>query len=855
MDVEELSDLLQRQLAKIKDWNVESFQFNVPMNDFMDDVIDLGIPETPVNECPFFCTNIDTISNQDLSKHQLATIRSSGIVTVSSRLYPGFRHVWKLSPVLQCGLQNLLENFVRDIIQSCRHWVLAQNYYYRDQTNSVWAGSKNMSIGIWEIIGLILGKTYQKKINSEDFIVQTLVKKMESGKIIFYNDDQGRPIHSSWTKTKFLEMTRNLLEPFEEFEKEWQQNKIARRKNLAYTEGFSIIGLKEMDIIWNKENIIHQKKILQLVYQYLPKEEADALANLMQAMFMLRVELAKFNSKNQKNQTMKEHQEFLAKKQPIYAKVPEWLCVQMRQCEKKFNSEKKINAHLSKIANIFHSTEKNIFRSHLEYGDKYKILTKNFEFDIKFFNDEKKITNSTSYLGWRVVNLFVRSVSYGTKTLTRFINMLETKQKNFHPETSISKSILEQLANQWKFSGGENRSVWIWLYFYGGALFKSPILLVKFLAVFGLNLLSNLVQLSLIPLSMSRALGIYFWSILIYDSDAPKESDHRHFPLAQILIKKILLAGIVPFAKSMTMGNYHLFMSVIKLLWAIIKIIGHYAYDTIMYGYLRCAKRIPWPDDFTNKINGPGSHTAYCYVIDHMTAVVLIYVTIQNMEMNAFIQESNHIINQPFDQLIEFYRSFQNLGIGFDKNSDYIKKFIATRSQLLERLEIIERHYWEKHRIRGLMRIRNKVHLSGSELNLAIKIGANLCQKLIPKKVFSRLNTDEVKYFFEKKKLEENDWYGLSVYCLKSMFGESVTIPYEENATMIALPLSNPTIDKMIKKLRSYLENEKIVDIPKSEIYMDNPDLPVVTPNNLFTDCPIESMFFLDENVLSKYFQ
>jgi len=73
-----------------------------------------------------------------------------------------------------------------------------------------------------------------------------------------------------------------------------------------------------------------------------------------------------------------------------------------------------------------------------------------------------------------------------------------------------------------------------------------------------------------------------------------------------------------------------------------------------------------------------------------------------------------------------------------------------------------------------------------------------------PKRVFPYMTTEEINYFWDRLRLSEDDWDGLTRYLLDSLFGLTFMVPHEPTDRLFALKVFHPLTRRYAKELWPY---------------------------------------------------
>jgi hypothetical protein len=321
-----------------------------------------------------------------------------------------------------------------------------------------------------------------------------------------------------------------------------------------------------------------------------------------------------------------------------------------------------------------------------------------------------------------------------------------------------------------------------------------------------------------------------------------------------------LVRGILQFIASGLAISFHAVASFAIFVWTLFTNFIKHVYDFCLYHLiLKYKAKIPSEDHFlVRRISGPGLSSDYHYLISNNLALMLLEYELETLEMEAYKQQMKNKINTPKSKLLKFYEDFHGVGLQADFQSDKIKSFITTINLLEKELATIEKKYWNNHKMQGKLNDRNRIKMNKNNLALAISLGAKLCESFVPEKILNRLSESAIKLFWERKDLQINDWNGLAIHCYRNIFNHTITIPIEDiDNNGFHLVVRETNINQIIEGLfDGNPVNEIEVDISdakESVTELPEPDIEVVTPDNLFNSKQYESMLSLNKKSLKKH--
>ncbi|XWV26920.1 hypothetical protein QJ857_gp0130 [Tupanvirus soda lake] len=924
-------------LDQIEDWDVGSFNFNTPISEFsnQNDILDVDNLISPPNfdEC------MDLAKDQNgksikLNNTQLKQLRSKGTFNIPSNRFEGQDHVWCVSKFLQSGTDNIKESFLDGLAKSCEHFIVyIPNRIYSGKYFTLLSSIKQIISSIIDIPSIIIGnRNMQNKypnhiIHSklkefiEETVVSTLIKSYEEGKKkIVFESNEG--MHVGIVTSKYNQMLEKLQVPYQDFKYDWDKNTVSRKKELyAIYNDNKLTHNIIMRIVANKENEILQQKIYDLVKIVLNNEEAESLINLIKCIGYLRNSVVQY----EKNKlfAIQNYQKILKENNNVLSRIDQWVNRKTTNFEKDWIKKNPIDQMLFKISENLNGQEKCIFDTHInvikspEYSKLEKELnstktpSRTYKFHFKIWNHNKwkivnkngryrldkynKITTSTSYPGWRITNMVLRTAQFFNNGVNMLLSNMIMGQfglrslygiKNYNADYNvnhegiiitkhnfktwlgrlsslyddISKSIADFESKSDHGILGKNFTRFfnrIWNYLFKG-FFGTILIFVGHPLLVLINTIISIVGTLSSPLwAFVAALMVYLWSVFIYDIDSPNGNQMTILPLFRTVLDKFFVRGIMQMLASLLGIGFNVVAGIFTLTWTGFINSIKYGYDSILYHtLLKYKAKIPSGDDFLVKhISGPGLSSKYFYLIDYNLALVLIQYVLEEMEMEAYKQQMKNKINGPRNDLLKFYDQFKTVGLQADSESEHIKGFTATRDTLEKKLRDIVDDYWKSHRIRYNFKGHDGIRMDARNLSIAINNGADICEAFVPDKILSRLGSASA-FFWVDKNLEINDWRGLATYCLVRLFGESIVEPFENtDKDGFHLVVKETNATKLLSELfKGTIGDNMEVDTyyPVSNFSCVESDVKVVTPDNVFSQHPYESMLVINDKYLKN---
>lgn len=899
---------IEEELEKIQDWDVENFPFDPPVSKFTDELLRLNIQQIFAEPNHQECLELARDSEGKpikLSKEQLVQLRTEAIIRVASKLFPGKYHVWRVSPLLQSGKKNLLDyllNGLAAVFQRIRinmvEAIIHGKYF------SIVGGMANIIDGLWSILSILFGQKTMIGMYA-DYEIKRKMEQYVRSKIL--EAFQGK---EQTTIDQYRDMVDKLVEPFGLLKESWQINQASRRR--ALLQEYQSRGYKGEELfqrVFDDEAKQMKEEMFQLIKKNLSPQEAEKLINLIKSVQTLRDAMAKYYRCYRSSMNIRSI--VLTKNYPIASRSSLWMEKQLDAYEKKWQLDNTGEDSLRRLAGKLKGQEKLIFQENLNivYSVGYqelKIKLENnkiptdrhiFRFHHgdprKWYLDQDKIvvtdtivTNGSSYFGWRIGNLVLRTAQYfqnGCNFLwNNFWNgSFGIKSWSFHnyfvsgyvmgsdarlnPINRITW--MGRISALWKnisdsrkrFETNDQHGIMgkgftrifhvVWNYLVKGVAGTALVVVGHpILTIFHCTL--SIIGLVTAPIwSVAFALLVYFWNVLVYDSDTI--GSLRWFPLIRTILEKIIVRGIGQSALAVFAVAYHSIMAAVILVWTLLSTGTKYGYDSIMYHLiLKMYAKVPAVDDFLAKrIEGPGLSSNYFYLLEYQVALVLLQHHLEQLEMDEYLKKMILLIDSKYEALIQCLKKFSAVGLEINIYHERIQRFANTRNELHKRLREIEKNHWNKHPIKGTI-FKKIIKMDRENLIKAIAYGAKLCEQFFSTYIFPKQNAEEREDFWIGRNLKQNDWRGLSIYCYKTIFGESIIVPLEETEEKgFPLVVSNDNVNSLVKSLFNGHWDDQLKTKPHISIMKipENikPTKKLVTLDNLFHTEEYENALYI----------
>ncbi|QKF93535.1 hypothetical protein QKU48_gp0077 [Fadolivirus algeromassiliense] len=859
----DLTNMIREELSRIPNHNIDDFDFPVPQSQFNGEhpVIDLNAMTRPPDFDECIGLSRDARGNsRRLNGAQLMQLRELGEFKVPSQNFEGQEHTWAVSKLLQKGTNKIKESFY-DNMASGTHQIIISipNRIHRGKYVTLKSSLINLLQSFIDVPMILFGLSkHHKKYTAhtiswklEEFANDKFVEEVVLNKDIGIDSFVVQSVNGSQIDLvidKRDQLLNRLSPQYNAFKIKWENDKITRRSRLH--QGLFNESLSEdqnIKHVLEEEDRIYLNALFELIVNTLDENDAHALISLIKNMNQYNQHMKEYND-------MKEHDlsvylDRLNSEHNIRSRIPDWVENRRSEFLDQWLRNHPIDEVYDKISNELEGQEKYIFdfKRNIKESNEYNNLKSELEsetipgkvFVFKFriwhpshwkvtnshgyytANKYREVKNSTSYPGWRFVNMALRMAKYFMNfNYYLLVNLWQGKfglrslvgLDEFYSAADVDTTT-GTIKRIWKNSTwfGRIRDLWqniaesrtafertpdtgllgksftrifnvLWNYGVKGVIGTTlcfvghPLLVAVNTVLSAGGILTSPVWGVLLPVLR------YLFDILIYDLDSPYKDKSALFPLFYTVFIKFLMKGIGQGLTSLLAIAGHGFVGTFIYLWGLISNGTRYLYDTSIYHLiLKYRAKIPSENGFlVKRISGPGLSNQYFYLITHNLATVLIQYQLERMEMDAFASQMRNRINMPLQNLLRFYDQFKDVALVPDNSKPPISNFNMTKNELNNRLTNIMMEHWNNYNIKNNAYNADKIKLSRHDLLVTLETGKEMCRVFVTNKIYPRLTENEYHTFWNSKNLTENDWAGLAKYCLTTQFSNSISIPFED---------------------------------------------------------------------------
>lgn len=921
METSQIIKHIESELNQIEDWDIETFKFDFPETQLCDQslkIIFKQLLDISNNHISSSITEYDDTPN-NLTDDQLKQLQEEAIISIPSKIFPGHNDIWQVSSLLLSGKNNLKNSLYNGLALTCEIIfvnipILITNNKYFNIFNSV----KNIIDGFWYCSHLFFGQKNMILKNS-DYAVTKQMKEFTRKKIIEELIENKNNLKEQLiinacssdniiiTSQEYFLIIKKLEQPYYKLKEIWYTSQITRRNNFSLkyqNQGYE--GHELHKKITNAESELMIEEMINMISQNLSLDESEKLINLLKSVYLLRRVILQY--RRDLSIVKEEHHKDLCKNHPILSRSLTWVKKQMDDFEENWIKNNSLDKLIYDLVKQLSGQEKIIMQKNLAVinSTDYKMLkTKlqtekipadkyNFKFQIW---DPKKwhvinnqiimytsITNTSSYFGWRLGNLALRSIEYLNNGCYFLVNNLLNGSFGIKSLFSINEftssfglamngkltlinkiTMIGRIMNLYRNIGqsrknfeenGENSIISkkitrpfhvLWNYLIKGILGGFLISIGQPLVTL-IKCIVSIIGLASSPIwSFMASIFVYLINIFVYDKS---NSDVKWFPLMRAIFINIFFKGMGQSTIATMAIIYDSILAIGILSFVLIGTFIKYGYDYGMYHLvLKKNAKIPKNDDFLVK-KIPDTNYNY-YLLDYQTVLIFLHSYLIRLEMDAYKDQMKHRINEKINILIQYTEQFKCLGLTMNYYHERFQRFTTTRNQLDQYLEKMVKNSQKNTNHINMYNIK----MNRNNLAAAIKQGAELCKLFVYEHILSRLDESSRESFWISKKLEKDNWVGLSIYCYRAIFNNDIMIPSEEFHTKKVRTITqNENTKHYIKTLYNGIFDTQLDStsfIPIIEI-SDNVKTRMITLDNVLSREEYESMIIIDDNSDNK---
>ncbi|CAD5123849.1 DgyrCDS12155 [Dimorphilus gyrociliatus] len=384
----------------------------------------------------------------------------------------------------------------------------------------------------------------------------------------------------------------------------------------------------------------------------------------------------------------------------------------------------------------------------------------------------------------------------------------------------------------------------IWNYGIKGAL-GTFLLFLTVPLICILSTLGSLILAIFVPLWVPVLTVLWhFFCVAIYDIDHPNRHVAFYKKLSyfflNIIIWRLLLRGICQILLIiLSVTVFFPFASLCIILWYSFQFCIRTVWDaSLFYLMIKWRGRIPSSNSWIAKrISGPGLVSNFFYQIKPEQVLMGVESFLEKVELNIWRDNVRKVIDIP----LQAYRNyFGDLLAPFDcsikESPNGVYSFIRKENRdLHSKLDSI---YREQQSKLSVMNSSMNIRLPVKELTIAVDASSRLIEQFVESRIYKLLNTsEEIDSYWKKWSLIQNDWPGLTMGILKTVFGSEISIPLEKSDEFFQLEVQELNVARYVNMLESGDWKEDMQTI--GHLYSQRHDVisecvPVTLPESIF---------------------
>lgn len=843
---------IREGLDSIEDWDTSDFDFSVPPSDFQDGwpMLDLENQFVPpsYNE-KYGLSRTVSGGHRPLDSTHRRQIRDKGQFEVASEDFPGQTYRWEINDFFQKGRQRIMETMRDNLAGATDQFIEGiPAFMWRNCAVSVRASGKSLAGGMWRVLLLPIGRRRrgrQQVHSARDLARLRLSLFLDT----VLNGEEDIDIQDLLFDDELKTFRARRPAYQTQMDALVAEQKHRRPQRIADLMEDSGDATQVLQMLADEEAQKQQRVALTFIDQNLSEEcqvrkFEDVLA------FMAAVGVAKTQRNLERDQALSAVKSQLEqhsilnrcvawRNRKITARMLEWDAAHLfdqyledavEHDELTDGTSYIIYKRMQKLLNDDEYARKASMSEQVPkkiYKWKFRIWRpshwrRSQGTDGRYRCDKyRRVTTSSGFFGWRLVNLFMRVITYvNNASFNCFVNVLYGPVglrslfglDDFQPDRKADSATGALIPCGLKFTTwfGRIRALWhniaecrerfrdsddhgffgktftnpfnwFWNYVAKGVVGTAFCFVTHPLLALIVTPLSLILGVTSVLWGPAVALFNYFFNLAIYDIDGIDGL----FPVANAILWKMGVQGGVAFGASIVGIAAHAARGILKYAWSLVRALTRYLYDTaVFYVVIKRFGRIPHSDTFTaRQIAGPGLGMKYYYKIDDQVVALLYMLFLENQEIEAWTCRTSRQICQPLNEYKDFMRAFEKYGLKLDTSHPRFRAFESTKRQLKQSMSDKVRQHWEEtespRSLLGNLHIK-PIRLSSDDLSVVTSCIGEICESFYLDRILDYMDDEQIADLWQQRSLAEGDWTGLGMYHLRQIFGDSICVPIEE---------------------------------------------------------------------------
>eukprot|EP01126_Amoeba_proteus_P045605 TRINITY_DN5117_c0_g3_i1.p1 TRINITY_DN5117_c0_g3~~TRINITY_DN5117_c0_g3_i1.p1 ORF type:complete len:416 (+),score=81.27 TRINITY_DN5117_c0_g3_i1:795-2042(+) len=306
-----------------------------------------------------------------------------------------------------------------------------------------------------------------------------------------------------------------------------------------------------------------------------------------------------------------------------------------------------------------------------------------------------------------------------------------------------------------------------------------------------------------VPLStLSQYVGYRF----IYDPESPKTSQML-LRVPKVVLSTLCLGFGQIFAACVATILYHPVMYVAWITFTVFRYMFRSVLDVCIFPLFKKYGRIPSKNGrLARRVKGPGLGYSYSFVIEPELALLILQAHLEKSEMKEYLHDVSHLIAEPQLLLLHNHKNlFSHFGSLPNLHSPLYEQVIF-RNQQIEK-EIEEKLSQQKANsfLKGNIYQLSNIKQTPENQQKTFLRAYRMISRWYPQHVFAYMTESEVDRFWAKKKLSEDNWWGLTEKILEDIFTSDFLTPLEVADEGLSITVTNKLSKDLMRHLYSDL--------------------------------------------------
>ncbi|CAF0727699.1 unnamed protein product [Didymodactylos carnosus] len=303
------------------------------------------------------------------------------------------------------------------------------------------------------------------------------------------------------------------------------------------------------------------------------------------------------------------------------------------------------------------------------------------------------------------------------------------------------------------------------------------------------------------------------------------EYGRRLFCLINVIVNNFILCGICQPVLAVLAVLASPVISFLVLIYSVLHRCTRGLYDKIMFHtVIKRFARIPVQDTFlAMRVAGPGLASQYFYQVAPPEVLAVFEAFIEQEELKTYRSYIEKMLTKPIQEYEEFFNeAFHPFSATVTHpsadNENVYSRMMKNKAKYIDELNDAVQ---KRMKILSLKKDDDyrRIRLTETNLSLVLIEAGQLVKKWYPQRILPYLQKD-IELFWNSYDLEQDDWIGLASKLLKELFFDHILVPLEHTDAHYSLQIDHLSLKKYVDmiieaKVRDDLDAVTSVYLPQ----------------------------------------